>query len=79
MFASRYYAKIQDYDSSFYSQFHVVVCGLDSIIARRWINGMLISLLSYEDGELDPSRYPHPILIQTLYLEFLPMNTKYLV
>ncbi|XP_057379438.1 NEDD8-activating enzyme E1 catalytic subunit-like [Daphnia carinata] len=50
-----YYAKIQDYDTSFYSQFHVVVCGLDSIIARRWINGMLISLLSYEDGELDPS------------------------
>ncbi|XP_046632158.1 NEDD8-activating enzyme E1 catalytic subunit-like [Daphnia pulicaria] len=50
-----YYAKIQDYDQDFYSGFHVVVCGLDSIIARRWINGMLISLLTYEDGELDPS------------------------
>ncbi|CAB1329836.1 unnamed protein product [Coregonus sp. 'balchen'] len=36
------------------SQFHIIVCGLDSIIARRWMNGMLISLLSYEDGVLDP-------------------------
>ena len=23
-------------------EFHMVVCGLDSIIARRWINGMLV-------------------------------------
>uniref|UniRef100_A0A671UHN9 NEDD8-activating enzyme E1 catalytic subunit n=1 Tax=Sparus aurata TaxID=8175 RepID=A0A671UHN9_SPAAU len=37
------------------SEFHIIVCGLDSIIARRWMNGMLISLLSYEDGVLDPS------------------------
>lgn len=33
----------------------MVICGLDSIVARRWINGMLISLLVYEDGELDKS------------------------
>lgn len=31
----------------------MVICGLDSIIARRWINGMLLSLLVYEDGELN--------------------------
>lgn len=47
-----HYAKIQDYDESFYSSFHIVVCGLDSIVARRWINGMLVSMLQYEDGEL---------------------------
>lgn len=30
------------------------MCGLDSIVARRWINGMLISMLRYEDdGSLD--------------------------
>ncbi|XP_063981982.1 NEDD8-activating enzyme E1 catalytic subunit [Diachasmimorpha longicaudata] len=46
---------IQAKDEQFYRQFHIVVCGLDSIIARRWINGMLISLLNYEDGELDQS------------------------
>ncbi|XP_060556488.1 NEDD8-activating enzyme E1 catalytic subunit-like [Ruditapes philippinarum] len=47
-----HYAKIQDYDESFYRGFHIVVCGLDSIVARRWINGMLVSMLQYEDGEL---------------------------
>ncbi|KXJ23833.1 NEDD8-activating enzyme E1 catalytic subunit [Exaiptasia diaphana] len=36
--------------------FHIVVCGLDSIVARRWINGMLIDLLDYDDeGNLDQS------------------------
>ncbi|KAI2649840.1 NEDD8-activating enzyme E1 catalytic subunit [Labeo rohita] len=51
----QHFKKIQDFDASFYRQFHIIVCGLDSIIARRWINGMLLSLLSYEDGVLDPS------------------------
>ncbi|XP_043273230.1 NEDD8-activating enzyme E1 catalytic subunit [Venturia canescens] len=46
---------IQDKDESFYRQFHIIVCGLDSIVARRWINGMLLSLLVYKDGELDQS------------------------
>uniref|UniRef100_A0A672YUL7 NEDD8-activating enzyme E1 catalytic subunit n=1 Tax=Sphaeramia orbicularis TaxID=375764 RepID=A0A672YUL7_9TELE len=50
-----HFKKIQDFDESFYRQFHIIVCGLDSVIARRWMNGMLISLLSYEDGILDPS------------------------
>uniref|UniRef100_A0A669F9R4 NEDD8-activating enzyme E1 catalytic subunit n=1 Tax=Oreochromis niloticus TaxID=8128 RepID=A0A669F9R4_ORENI len=38
-----------------YLEFHIIVCGLDSIVARRWMNGMLLSLLVYEDGVLDPS------------------------
>lgn len=50
-----HFCKIQDYDESFYRQFHVVVCGLDSIVARRWINSMLIGMLRYEDGVLDQS------------------------
>ncbi|XP_008549131.1 NEDD8-activating enzyme E1 catalytic subunit [Microplitis demolitor] len=45
--------KIQEKDESFYRQFHIVVCGLDSIVARRWINGMLISLLQYSENDLD--------------------------
>ncbi len=47
--------KIQDYDEDFYRQFHVIVCGLDSIVARRWINSMVHSMLQYDDetGELD--------------------------
>ncbi|KAJ8302384.1 hypothetical protein KUTeg_021371 [Tegillarca granosa] len=50
-----HYDKIQNFDEAFYRKFHIVVCGLDSIVARRWINGMLIGLLNYEDGELDQS------------------------
>ncbi|CAL7934420.1 unnamed protein product [Xylocopa violacea] len=50
-----HFCKIQDKDEEFYRQFHIVVCGLDSVVARRWINGMLLSLLVYEDGELDRS------------------------
>lgn len=51
-----HFCKIQDFDDSFYRGFHIIVCGLDSIVARRWINGMLISMLQYnEDGTLDPS------------------------
>lgn len=51
-----HYCKIQDYDQQFYRQFHIVVCGLDSLVARRWINGMVTSLLDYDDdGDLDPS------------------------
>eukprot|EP00069_Balaena_mysticetus_P009573 bmy_01242T0 len=50
-----HFNKIQDFNDTFYRQFHIIVCGLDSVIARRWINGMLISLLNYEDGVLDPS------------------------
>ncbi|XP_004581662.1 NEDD8-activating enzyme E1 catalytic subunit isoform X2 [Ochotona princeps] len=50
-----YFKKIQDFNDTFYRQFHIIVCGLDSIIARRWINGMLISLLNYEGDVLDSS------------------------
>ncbi|XP_055624776.1 nedd8-activating enzyme E1 catalytic subunit [Toxorhynchites rutilus septentrionalis] len=49
-----HFSKIQDFDSGFYRQFHIIVCGLDSIVARRWINGMLISMVEYqEDGSVD--------------------------
>lgn len=36
--------RIQDFDDNFYKQFQLVVCGLDSIEARRWINAMLVSI-----------------------------------
>ncbi|TNN41435.1 NEDD8-activating enzyme E1 catalytic subunit [Liparis tanakae] len=50
-----HFKKIQDIDETFYKQFHIIVCGLDSVVARRWMNGMLLSLLVFEDGVLDPS------------------------
>jgi len=44
-------AKIQDFDSDFYQNFHVVVAGLDSIKARRWLNQTLVSLVEKETDE----------------------------
>jgi NEDD8-activating enzyme E1 len=44
-------AKIQDFDDDFYLQFHVVICGLDSIEARRWINSTLVGLVDPENPE----------------------------
>lgn len=40
--------KIQDKDDAFYMQFAMVVCGLDSIEARRWINAQLVNMV---DGD----------------------------
>jgi len=49
-----HYCKIQDFDADFYKGFNLVICGLDSVVARRWINGMLVGLLEYsEDGTLN--------------------------
>lgn len=47
-----HFAKIQDMDMDFYRSFNLVICGLDSILARRWMNGLLLSLLEY-DKETD--------------------------
>lgn len=46
-----YVGKIQDKDEDYYMQFKIVVCGLDSIEARRWINSTLIGMVDAEDPE----------------------------
>ncbi|KIH44345.1 ThiF family protein [Ancylostoma duodenale] len=61
--------RIEDKPPSFYRQFSLVICGLDSIAARRWINGMLVfafgaapsiecwqcDLVITENGQVDTS------------------------
>jgi ubiquitin-activating enzyme E1 C len=47
--------KIQDFDEDFYMQFQLVVCGLDSIEARRWINATLVNMV---DPEVEDSYKP---------------------
>ncbi|KAF9938920.1 hypothetical protein BGZ65_011943 [Modicella reniformis] len=39
-----HYCKIQDKDEDFYSEFALIICGLDSIEARRWINATLVGM-----------------------------------
>lgn len=41
--------KIQDFDEDFYMQFTIVVCGLDSIEARRWINATLYGMVDADN------------------------------
>ncbi|KAJ9097137.1 hypothetical protein QFC21_004806 [Naganishia friedmannii] len=46
-----YHGKIQDHDETYYSQFQLIVCGLDSIEARRWINATLVQMVDPEDAD----------------------------
>ncbi|MCJ1310908.1 hypothetical protein MMC25_004576 [Agyrium rufum] len=43
--------KIQDKDEDYYMQFKFIVCGLDSIEARRWINATLVDMVDMENIE----------------------------
>lgn len=43
--------RIQDFDDDFYAQFQIVICGLDSIEARRWINATLVGMVDDDDPE----------------------------
>jgi ubiquitin-activating enzyme E1 C len=46
-----YVGKIQDKDEDYYMQFKIIICGLDSIEARRWINSTLIGMVDFENPE----------------------------
>lgn len=46
-----YNGKIQDKDEEYYMQFKMVVCGLDSIEARRWINATLVDMVDPDSPE----------------------------
>ncbi|KIW92031.1 uncharacterized protein Z519_07013 [Cladophialophora bantiana CBS 173.52] len=46
-----YNGKIQDKDEKYYMQFKLVICGLDSIEARRWINATLVDMVDMENPE----------------------------
>lgn len=49
-----YVGKIQDRDAAFYSQFKLIVVGLDNIEARRWLNSFITSLVQVDDeGGID--------------------------
>ena len=38
-------------DDDYYMQFNAVICGLDSIEARRWINSKLVDLVDMENPD----------------------------
>ena len=46
-----YYGAIQDKEHEYYSQFRLVICGLDSVEARRWMNATLVGMVDMENPE----------------------------
>jgi len=45
---------MQEKDKEWYEQFNIIICGLDSVPARRWINSTLFSMLGYdEEGNIE--------------------------
>lgn len=46
-----YCGKIQDKDEEYYMQFAMIVCGLDSIEARRWINATLVGMVDMQNPD----------------------------
>ncbi|SPO31553.1 related to ubiquitin-activating enzyme [Ustilago trichophora] len=46
-----YHGKIQDKDEKYYMQFNIVICGLDSVEARRWINATLVNIVDEDEPE----------------------------
>jgi len=52
---------IQKFDKDFYSQFQVIIAGLDNIEARRWLNFLVHSLVEFENGEPKPETV-HPLI-----------------
>ena len=46
-----YNGKIQDKGAEYYMQFSIIVCGLDAIEPRRWINNMLVNLLDMSNPD----------------------------
>ena len=51
VFRWRYYGKIQDKDTAYYMEFHIIICGLDSVEARRWMNATLVNLVDPDNQE----------------------------
>ncbi|GAA5858463.1 hypothetical protein JCM8547_007317 [Rhodosporidiobolus lusitaniae] len=46
-----FHGKIQDKDDNYYMQFSLVICGLDSVDARRWMSATLVNLVDPENPE----------------------------
>lgn len=47
---------IQEFDMEFYSQFNIIICGLDNLAARRWINAMLCRMVDVRRSWVPPLR-----------------------
>lgn len=84
-----YHKRIQDFGRDFYAQFTLVVCGLDSIEARRWMNGMLVELafagtvIPVIDGGTEGFQGSVKVMVPTYtacfecYMDLVPERVQY--
>lgn len=49
-----HFCSIQSKNADFYAQFTIIVCGLDNVEARRWINALLVGMVDSELNNLVP-------------------------
>jgi len=50
-----HFCRIEDKDIDFYRGFNIIICGLDSLEARRYMNSVLVGMVDTgDDGEIDP-------------------------
>lgn len=69
-----HFCKIQDKSPDFYRQFTVVLCGLDNVESRRWINALLVGfvdenlngLIPMVDGGTEGFRGQSRVILPTL-------------
>ncbi|CAK84057.1 unnamed protein product (macronuclear) [Paramecium tetraurelia] len=54
-----YTKKIQEFPISFYSEFPVIIAGLDNVEARRWINRVVIQMVQRDENDkvIDDTRH----------------------
>ncbi|RPA86900.1 hypothetical protein BJ508DRAFT_411056 [Ascobolus immersus RN42] len=46
-----HFCAIQDKDIDFYMSFNSIICGLDSVEARRWINATLVNMVDWNNPD----------------------------
>lgn len=46
-----YFGRIQDKTIDYYIQFSIIICGLDSVDARRWISATILGMYDPDDSE----------------------------
>ena len=46
--------KIQEFSSTFFESFHIIIAGLDNVEARRWLNFKLHRMVEFDEATNTP-------------------------
>ena len=68
--------RIEEKPDSFYRQFQLIITGLDSVPARRWMNAMVFSLLQYDENHQVRGQHHHTVVSPKLRHYTGPKNCR---